>query len=60
MTEPRGASGLPARIEKIVGRERADAAADAARRTVETMDRDNAWYQEPAHVFRPLTVTRLA
>ena len=58
MTEPRGASGLPARIEEVVGRERADAAAAAARRTVETMDRDNAWNQEPAHVFRPPAAAR--
>ncbi len=53
MTEPRGASGLPEPIEAFVGPDRAIKAVDAARQTIETMDRDNAWYQEPAHVFRP-------
>ena len=53
MTEPRGASGLPEHMEAFVGPDRAEKAVDAARRTIETMDRDNAWHQEPAHVFLP-------
>ena len=59
MTEPRGASGLPERVEAFVGPDRAGKAVDAARRTIETMDRDNAWHQEPAHVFRPAAVKRV-
>lgn len=53
MTRTPTGSGLPARIEEAVGPERAGRAADAGRRAVAQLDRDNHWSQEPAHVFVP-------
>jgi hypothetical protein len=45
-------SGLPDKVVKAVGAERAKKAGDAARLAVGRMDRDNHWSQEPAHVYR--------
>jgi hypothetical protein len=45
-------SGLPDKVVKAVGPERAKKAGDAARLAVSRMDRDNHWSQEPAHVYR--------
>ena len=48
----RDPSGLPEKVAKAVGPERAKKAGDAARLAVSRMDRDNHWSQEPAHVYR--------